>query len=355
MIKTKDFKIKMVLTLFNNTQTTTTTGSGNNLSAEMKTFYSDYLIDLAGPNLVHDQAAQKHPIPKNGGKTIEFRKYSPLAKATTALTEGVTPNGNKLNVSTIEATVKQYGDYIELSDMLILTAIDNNLVEATKLLGDQAGLTLDTISREVLNGGTNVIYAPKLGADGTETEVTSRTAITKDCKLTTKLIFKAVALLKSMNAKPVSDMGAYFCIIHPLLAYDLMTQANAQNVWLDVYKYASPENILNGELGKMGGVRFVETSEAKIWEEAGAATGTASDKYSVYSTLVIGANAYGTTEITGGGLQNIVKQLGSAGTSDPLDQRATTGWKATKVTERLVEEYMIRIESCGSFAEQAAN
>ena len=68
---------------------TTSAAEGNNLSAEMKTYYSDYLIDLAGPRLVHDQFGQKHPIPKNGGKTIEFRKYTPLTKALTPLTEAL--------------------------------------------------------------------------------------------------------------------------------------------------------------------------------------------------------------------------------------------------------------------------
>lgn len=349
MTDTKSFCFIMNLRLFDNTQTTLLSGGDNDLSPEMKTFYSDYLIDLVGPELIHDRFAQMHDIPKNGGKTIEFRKYTPLKKALTPLTEGVTPSGNKLDVSTIEATVKQYGDYIELSDFLLLTAIDNNLVEATKLLANQAELTLDTITREVINGGTNVLYAPAIDASGTETEKTGRSQITADCKLTTKLIFKAVAVLKTMNAKPVSAIGAFGGIIHPMVAYDLMADAKKQNVWLDVYKYANPENILNGEIGKIGGVRFFETSEAKIWEDEGESS------VSVFSTLIIGENAYGTTKITGGGLKNIIKQLGSAGTSDPLDQRATTGWKATKVTERLVEEYMIRIESCSEFKEQAAN
>lgn len=152
--------IKLNLRLFDDViNTTGSSGTGNELSHEMKTYYDSTLIDIAGPHLVHDQFAQKRPIPKNGGKTIEFRKYTPLSKALTPLTEGVTPDGNKLDVSIVTSTVKQYGDYIRLSDMLLLTAIDNNLVESLKLLGDQAGATLDTVTREVLNGGTNVQYA----------------------------------------------------------------------------------------------------------------------------------------------------------------------------------------------------
>lgn len=133
-------------------QTTTTKGSGNDLTPEMKTYYEKRLIDLAEPRLVHDQFGDKYPIPQNGGKIIEFRKYSPLAKALTPLTEGVTPSGNSLNVTAVTAEVKQYGDYIQLSDLLQIAAIDNNVVQCTKLLGAQAGRTLDTITREILNG-----------------------------------------------------------------------------------------------------------------------------------------------------------------------------------------------------------
>ena len=132
------------LTLFDlNPQTTQADG----LSAEMKTYYSDYLIDNAAPNLVHDQFGQKHAIPKNGGKQIEFRKFLPFSKATRPLSEGVTPDGGSLSVTNVTATVEQYGYYVTMSDVLMLTAIDNTLLETTKLLGSQAGSTLDTVTR----------------------------------------------------------------------------------------------------------------------------------------------------------------------------------------------------------------
>ena len=299
-----------------NTNTTASAG----LSDEMKTYYSDYLIDNAVPKLVHDQFGQKHPIPKNGGKTIEFRKYSPLPKLLTPLTEGVTPDGQSLTVTTLEATVAQYGGYITLSDVLMLTAIDNNLVQATKLLGNQAGATLDTITREVLNGGTNVVYAGG---------VSSRTALTDNLKV--EDIKKAVRALKVQNADKIGD--SYVAIIHPDVTYDLTNDP----AWQAVKDY-DPKDWYEGEIGKIAGVRFVETTEAKIFADG------------VYSTLILGENAYGVTEVEGGGLKHFVKQLGSAGTSDPLDQRATVGWKAIKVAERLVEQFMVRIESKSTFA-----
>ena len=338
--------LPVILNLFaGNTNVTTDDG----LSKEMKTFYSDYLIDVAEPNLVHDQFGQKHPIPKNGGKIIEFRKYDSLPKALTPLTEGVTPNGQKLSMSVITSTVQQYGGYIELSDILLLTAIDNNLVQATKLLGSQAGRTLDTITREVLNGGTNVQYA--------EDQVTARNTLvggqaSGNHYLTVDAVRRAVRFLKVMNAPKIN--GYYVGIIHPDVSYDLMSDPK----WVNVKTYSDPDGIYEGEIGKIEGVRFVETSEAKIWKKAGKnmATGSsvASDR-DVYATLIMGANAYGVTEVTGGGLQHIVKQLGSAGTADPLNQRATAGWKAIKVAERLVEEYMVRVETTSSFNDAPAN
>lgn len=395
----------VVLTLFDgNTNVTTDVG----LTEEMKTYYSDYLIDNAEPELVHDQFGQKRPIPKNGGKTIQFRKYDSLPKALTPLVEGKTPDGQKLNMSVIEATVKQYGAFIELADILMLTAIDNNLLEATVLLASQAGRSLDTITREVLNGGTNVQYGAsrvnaryKLIGEGD----------TKDL-FSVNCVNRAVRFLKVMNAKKFGD--GWVAIAHPDVLYDLMEDPR----WRDVKTYSDPSGIYQGEVGRLNDVRFVETTEAKIFHahdlsaasrtltvksassttvtvnetlmaddvaalaerkvliggecftvvsattntltlDAAPTTTTAgtviypgeagANGRDVYSTLFLGANAYGTTEITGGGLEHIVKQLGSSGTADPLNQRATAGWKATKTAVRLVEQYMVRVETASTF------
>lgn len=315
--------VKFNLQLFADTQVTTQ----DSLSAEMKTFYDMTLIDEASANLVHDQFGQKRPIPKGSGKTIEFRKFSPLGKATTPLTEGVTPSGNSLTVTAITATVEQYGDYIVQSDVLELTSLDNTILEATKLLGKQAGATLDTITRNVLHGGTNVTYCPKIAADGTETEVTSRSALDDTCMLTVDVIQQVVAKLRAQNA-PTID-GKYVAIIHPYVAYDIMRDKE----WIDAHKYAQPTNLYAGEIGEISGVRFVQTTEAKIYEGG------------VFGSLFFGEGAYGVTEITGGGLQTIVKQKGSAGTSDPLDQRSSVGWKAIKTAELLIPNYLVRVES----------
>ena len=297
------------------------------LAPENKTFYDMTLIDEAQASLVHDQFGQKRPIPKNGGKTIEFRKFAALNKALTPLTEGVTPDGKGLTVTTITATVAQYGDYITQSDVLELTSLDNTILEATKLLGRQAGLTLDTVVRNVLQSGTNVTYCPKVASGGAETAVTSRDALDNTCQLTVKVIQQVVAKLRAQNAPTIG--GKYVAIIHPYVAYDLMRDPE----WIEAHKYAKPDNLYEGEIGEVAGVRFVQTTEAKIYDGG------------VFGSLFMGANAYGVTEITGGGLQTIVKQKGSAGTADPLDQRSSVGWKAIKTAELLIPNYLVRVES----------
>ena len=391
------------------------------LSPEMKTFYDKTLVTLAGANLVHEQFGQKRPIPKNGGKTIEFRKFSKLPKAMKAITEGVTPSGNKLNVSSVSCTVDQYGDYIEQTDMLELTSVDNTIVEATKELAAQAGLTLDTVVRNELVSGTNVMYAPGLDDKDREREITSRADVIADNKLRVKDVFRAAAELKAVNAPKIN--GSYVAIIHPYVSYDLMQDADSQ--WINIQRYASPENIFKGEIGMLGGVRFVESTEAKIYGPAvicdslsrltskedisssttsvtvnenltahtfttpvpvyvggkentvtavsvsgGVATltlgtavtsldagdvicgrGAGRDGSAVFCTLFLGENAYGVTDIEGGGLEHIVKQRGYG--NDPLNQRSSVGWKATKVAKRLLDEYIIRFESGSSFSATA--
>ena len=326
--------LKLNLRMFDTSVPANTTGTGS-LSAEMKTFYDKNLLRYTKPHLVHDQFGQTRNIPKNGGKRIEFRRFEQLPKALTPLTEGVTPEGQTMTVTKQEAEVKQYGGFVSLSDQISMTAIDNVVVEATTAIGNQAGSTLDTISREALNAGTNVQYA--------EGQVSSRSELTAEMKLTVKAIKMAVRALKVQNTAKIN--GHYVAIIHPDCAYDITLDPR----FIEVVKYKNPERIFNGEIGTLEGVRFIETTEAKKFTNAGASG------IDVYSTLLLGENAYATTKIEGGGLETIVKPLGSGGTADPLNQRSTVGWKAMKVTEILSQQYMVRIETASTYNDHKAN
>ena len=305
------------------------------LSAEMKTFYDKNLIRLTTPKLIHDQFGQKRPIPGGNGKTIEFRKYNalPAVPADRKLVEGITPDGQNYGVTAITATVEQYGGYITTTDMLNLTAYDNNMQEIMKILANQAAQVSDKITRDILAAGTNVMFADH-GNDGND----ERSDLASDDILTIGDIKKAVRLLKRVDADTID--GAFVAIVHPDVTFDLMNDSE----WVSANQYAGSTKIFNGEIGKMYGVRFVESTMAKIWKPS---------SLPIYGTLVLGANAYGVTLLEGGGLQTIVKQLGSGGTADPLNQRATAGWKLTKTACILEQSYMVRIESAATFGASA--
>lgn len=326
------------LTLFAEVQTTLLKTEGNDLSPEMKVYYEKQLLEDSKANLVHGQFGQKKKIPKGNGKSIEFRKFTQLPPATQPIAEGVTPDGNKLDVKAITAEVEQYGDYILMSDLLDLTAVDPVLVEASKVLGNQASLTLDTLTRDELHTGNNVMYAQKVVGD-VKTDITSRKDLTDTARLTVDGVYRAAAALKRMNAPKIN--GYYVAIVHPDAAFDIVRD----DEWVEAHKYASPEEIYEGEIGKIGGVRFVESSNAKIYKD-----NTCPDGLAVYGTLFFGADAYGDVELEGGGLEHIVKQKGSSGTADPLNQRSSAGWKASHTSIILHQERLLRFESTSAFS-----
>ena len=271
------------LQLFAGEANTQTTGHGG-LSAEMKTYYGMELLENAKPQLVHNQFAATKPLPTGGGKTVEWRKFGSFEKALTPLTEGVTPDGSGISVSYITKELAQYGDYTTVSDLLDLTAIDDVVLEITDRHGSNMGLTLDTVTRNEIQQGSQVIYAPKLGADGGQTAVLHRYDLTEGCKLTSELVAKAATQLKKMNA-PTFE-GKYVCILHPSVAFDLRQDP----AWVAAHQYAARRSrrktapwrrhtdgppprrgpaaateLFSGEIGELHGVRFVETTEAKIF------------------------------------------------------------------------------------------
>lgn len=295
------------------------------LTGENKTFYDRVLLERMLPDLVYADYGQKRPAPKHEGDTVNFRKFNSLAPALTPLTEGVTPAGSALTMSSITATVQQYGDFVELSDKIDLVGIDPVLTEAVTLNAEQAALTLDTVNRDIICAGTNVQYA-----GGKASRILTAAADV----LTGTEIKKAVRTLRRNNAKVVQD-GSFVGIIGADAEYDLM----ADPMWIDVAKYQNKEQLLKGELGKLYGVKFVRTSNNKIFTGLGAAG------INIHATLIIAKDAYGLIDIEGSGKpQSIIKGVGSAGTADALDQRSTCGWKALFTAKMINDLALIRIE-----------
>lgn len=292
----------------------------------------------AVPLFLHTRFGQVRDIPRKAGtSTIKFRRYGNLTAATTALVEGVTPAGSSMSVTDVTATVAQYGDFVTYSDVVDYESKDPVLTEFAMVLGDQAGDTLDQLARDVLAAGSTVKFVGQV----------ERTAITTTDLITATVVRQAVRTLKTNKARRVTTMisastdvatepvaASYIGICHPATTYDLQDETG----WVPVEKYSSTTKVMEGEVGKLHEVRFIETTNAKVFEDGGHSS------IDVYATIILGAEAYGVTRISGESLRNIVKPLGSAGTADPLEQRGTTGWKATFVAKILNDDFMIRVE-----------
>lgn len=331
----KEFK-RLELQLFaGNPNTNVTTDDGkqqsgtkNDLSPTMKTFYKTSLLENARNEHFYNQFGQKQPLPKNNGNKVEWRKFDTYAPALTPLTEGVTPDGNKMSIRKIEKAIDQYGDYTTVSDRLELEAVDPIIMGVTEEHGAQAGDTLEIITRNELLTCTNY-YRPGGKAEN---------QLTKTDTITSTLVNQAATFLKKNKAPKIN--GDYVAIIHPSVAFDL----RESDGWMEVHKYAQPGEIYNGEIGKLHGVRFVEHTLATV-EEKGASDAA------VYHTYVIGKDAYGIIDPSAESLEVIVKQRGSAGTADPLDQRSTIGWKASHAAKILYPERIVDIETGSSFSD----
>lgn len=308
-----------------NTNLTSTSG----LSDSMQTYYDKKLLLTAKPNLVHQMYGQKVVLPKNSGKSIQFRKWTPFEALTTPLVEGTVPNGQSLAMTSVTAEINQYGGYVAVSDLLDMTALDPVINDSVELMGDQGGLSIDTLVREELSKVANVQYA---------NGKTKRSELDATCKLTVDEVRKAVRTLKKNKAPQFirGGKGHYIAIVSPETTYDLQSDA----LWQDVSKYSAAEQIFQGEIGKLFGVVFVETSEAKVFTGEQGAGGK-----SVASTLVFGKNAYGVVDLEAENLRSIIKPKGSAGTSDPLDQISTIGWKVNGFAAKVLQPlWIVRIE-----------
>lgn len=377
-----------------------------------KTFYDRQLLESARTRFVHAKFGQMRPIPRNSGKRVEFRRWNlfDANAAMKALEEGVTPSGQSLSQSNVEALVSQYGAYVEVSDLLDMTGYDQVITESAELLGEQLGTVVEWVTRDAMNAGNNVQRA---GGK------TTRAALTADDKLAVDEIRKAVRTLKRAKARPFCEderKPHFICICSPDATYDLQNDA----LWQDVSKYSNAEAIYSGEIGRLFGVVFVESTEAKVFrqsvwnkvseatssstsfvlknapteaeaaylsrednpirigeasytiagfdpssntvtlketaslaadaivysEDAGALDPETKTAMDVHSTLIFGKDAYGVVDVAGSGaLQIIIKPHGSAGTQDPLDQRATVGAKVAAYTAVILNElWLLRIE-----------
>ena len=322
--------------------------SGNDFTPEKAVFYNRVFMKNHIGKLVHGQFGEKLTMPKHSGDVVNIRGLTPYPTATTPLTEGVTPQGNLMNFYYVEIAVNQYGKYTPITDFAAFACRDDVLIHDAEELSSQSGRTIEEIDREALNAGLSVIYAPTVSGNGQVTEVNTRANLGASNKFTVDCVFRGANYLEVQNAEPIGE--SYVAIIHPNCKYDVINDPK----FISIVQYSAATRIFKGEIGMIGNVRFVVSTFAKVWKDAGAVK-SGSVHYDVYSTLVLGKDAYKTVEIEGEGMHTIIKPHGSGGTSDPLNQRATQGWKTTHGIGITGQTCMVRIESTATLNTETQN
>jgi N4-gp56 family major capsid protein len=312
--------------------------SRTTITSEVDAAYQRTLLTRVTNDFKYTKWAQVRDIQKGAGtNTVRFRRYGNLTAATTALTEGVTPPGSQLSVTAITATTNQYGDYVTLTDKLLMETQDPILTETAEILGDQAADTFDQVMRDILVAGTSVFYANGVAGRANVAANVSAT----DYK-------KIIRALRKNNAKKITRIvnagtgvgtssvkAAFIALVSPDTVYDLKGVTG----FTPIKDYGSNFTPVDeNEVGALDEIRFVETTNAKVFAAAG------SGSVDVHADVIFGQDAFGVTRISGEALRFIFKPLGSAGSADPLDQRQTAGWKGTFVGYRLNESFMYRYE-----------
>ena len=322
----------------------------NTLSPELKTFYDTELLENARAEMYYAQFGKKQPLPANHGGTVEWRKWNTFQKAQ-QLTEGVIPTGQKFGVSARTGSISQYGTYTSVSDRLEMQAYDNIILGAAEEMGASAAETQETLIRDALLSNSNVLYCDNVDTEGnvksTPSACDEMGADDTDgmSLLTSAMVNKAVTIMKKNRVPRIQ--GCYCAVIHPSVAHDLRESKG----WLEAHKYAAPEELFNGEIGQLHGVRFVEDVFAPVLggdyaNKSGGVT---------YATYFFGKDSFGIIEPEGGALEMIVKDKSQIG--GPLNQFSTIGYKLeTNGATVLYPERMLRVMSCSSFsADDASN
>lgn len=304
------------------------TGAANSTTAmapELKTFYDTELLENARVEMFYAQFAKKQPLPQGRGKQVEWRKWNVFQRAE-KLVEGVIPKGQKFGITSINASIDQYGTYASISDQLELHAYDDVILGATEEMGASAAETQEMLIRDALLSNPNVLYCDTLDAAGAfkstplKPSDLAHTPTNGYSYLTPNMVAKAATKLKKDRVPTIS--GKYVAVVHPSVAYDLRNSKE----WIEAHKYAATTEIFNGEIGELHGVRFVEDNFAPILSGTiGTTNYTTKDSGVSYATYFFGKDAFGIIDPAGGALQMIVHDKSEAG--GPLNQFSTIGYK----------------------------
>lgn len=285
---------------------TSTTG----LTQEMQIFYDKIFLETADLVRKYDTLTVKKSFSKNSGTQVNFTRSTVLPAVTTALTEGTNPTVVDFSATTVSAQVAEYGNSTKITSLFELTTIDAGLEEKTRLMGENAGRSLDTMLRDAMIAG-----ATKQFAGGK----TAMTAVAATDLLSAVELRKAFLTLFN-NAAPTFEGGNYRMVVHSQGQYELQGDTTTGN-WVNVNIYndgSNAELVKKGVLGRLFGFDMVPTNNGK----------SEASTVSVYHTIAAGKGAVAEVDIAGSGSANVIyKQSGAQDTSNPLNMYSTLGWK----------------------------
>ena len=320
------------------------------IASAMTEYYNRVGLERAVPYMNHDLFGQIRPLPQKNSKIAKFRRYESLGTATTPLTEGVPPSSTDPSYTDVTATIATYGSFIEYSDDVELTNPDPLLTEFDELLGEQSGESIDVLRRDVLVTGTNVAYqsgTTRAGQNAALTIATLRNVLRTMERNKVKYITSILSGSPNVGSDAVPM--SFVAIIHPDTALDVRQMTG----FVGIEDYGQMRQIHESEIGAIPAVRirFLINPNAKKWAGAGQGSTTmvnTSSVADVYGTMLFGMNSFGIVPLRGAALTTHLKVRGSGGTSDPLDQIGTIGWKAKTTTKILNDNFLLRIEHCAT-------
>lgn len=306
------------------------------------------LLKRATPYLCLEKFGQAKTLPGNRTKSITFRRYKSIGMALTALTEGVTPPSKKLTYEDITCTVSQYGDLVEITDVVVDTHEDPILQEAEQIMSEDAAKTVETLRYNILKAGTSVYYAGNVAGRTSVTGVMARTdqrAIVRALeRQEARHITTVVKSTPAFNTENI--MPAFIGLCH----VDLKTDIRGLTGFIDSKDYGSLSRF-ETEVGACEDVRYLTSTIFTSWADGGSATGAGTTRIStagtacdVYPVLILAKDAYGIVALKGkfAITPMVINPVPSK--SDPLGQRGSISWKTMQTTVILNDNYMYRYE-----------
>lgn len=330
----------------------TTAFTDSTASDATQSFFDTLLLIRGIYNLIHQVPVTKKSLNRRSGKTMIWRRYEPLGLATTPLLEGENPSGRVKSKTDISATIAPYGDFIEDTDMVIDTQPDPQTTENVELLGQQRGETFDQLYRDLFATATNIVYANGTST-ATVTEIVDKNDLDRLYRMlrTNKAKTFTPMIMASQNIGTGPVMPAYWGMCDEDVAFDLRHTAD----FLLVSEYAKSGGAIAGEFGcDKNGFRFLSSPNGYVLPGATGVTAAGSDVKNtgsfvdVYSIFAVGQQAVAGIDLSGGNGGIIRKALGSAGTADPLNMRATVGWKQYDARVVLNQNFMAELQCCAS-------